>query len=252
MSLPETFYLFGLSLVTATVSGVFGMTGGLMLMGGLAGFLPVNAAFVTHGVLQLASNGWRAILHRRFLSWRIVLYFALAAFAAAAVSALLNYRPSRPWLFILLGLTPVFVWLPARWSRLDANRPPHALLGGFVVTSLNLLAGVAGPLLDIFFVRTELSRKEIVATKAATQVFSHLMKIIIYGAPLFAAHTAGLPPLWALAICVGLSFAGAILGGQILERMTDVNFKRSTRWIVTALGAYYLVQGLTLLAQPAA
>jgi len=244
----EAIYLLGLALVTATVSGVFGMAGGLMLMGGLAGLMSVNAAFVTHGILQLASNGWRAILHRKYLSWRIVGYFALAAFGAAIVSALLNYRPSKPYLYILLGLTPIFVWLPAQWSRLDANRPPHALLGGFVVTSLNLLAGVAGPLLDIFFVRTELTRKQIVATKAATQVFSHVMKIAVYGAPLLAVHTAGLPPAWLLALCIGLSFAGAILGGKILERMTDVNFKRATRWIVTVLGVLYFMRGVMLLA----
>ena len=51
---------------------------------------------------------------------------------------------------------------------------------------MNLTAGVAGPLLDIFFVRTALTRHAIVATKAATQVFSHLMKIMVYGAPLLA------------------------------------------------------------------
>jgi uncharacterized protein len=252
LSVLDVIFLLGLAFVTATVSGIFGMAGGLMLMGGLAGLLTVNAAFVTHGLLQLASNGWRAILHRKFLSCRIVGYFAVAALAAGLFVALLNYRPSKPYLYILLGLTPLFVWLPAQWSRLDANKPAHALLGGFVVTSLNLVAGVAGPLLDIFFVRTELTRKQIVATKAATQVFSHLMKIAVYGAPLLALSTAGLPPLWVVAICVALSFAGAVLGGKILERMTDVNFKRTTRWIVTALGVFYFAQGVALLAQPSA
>jgi uncharacterized membrane protein YfcA len=252
LSFLDVIFLLGLAFVTATVSGIFGMAGGLLLMGGLAGLLTVNAAFVAHGILQLASNGWRAILHRRFLSWRIVGYFALAGLAAAIVAALLHFRPTKPYLYILLGLTPLFVWLPMQWSKLDANKPVHALLGGFVVTSLNLLAGVAGPLLDVFFVRTDLTRKEIVATKAATQVFSHLMKIAVYGAPLLALSTGGLPPLWVLAICVGLSFAGAVLGGKILERMTDLNFKRYTRWIVTALGIFYFAQGVTLLLQPSA
>lgn len=84
--------------MTATLSCIFGMTGGLMLMGGLAGLLTVSAAFVTHGALHLASNGWRAILHRKFLCWRIVGYFAVAALAAAIISGLLSYRPSKPYL----------------------------------------------------------------------------------------------------------------------------------------------------------
>ena len=39
-----------LAFFTATLSGIFGMAGGLVLMGGLALVLPVSAAFVTHGV----------------------------------------------------------------------------------------------------------------------------------------------------------------------------------------------------------
>ena len=45
---------------TAFLSGIFGMAGGLLLMGILAFLLPVSAAFVTHGILQLVANGWRA------------------------------------------------------------------------------------------------------------------------------------------------------------------------------------------------
>lgn len=145
-----------------------------------------------------------------------------------------------------MGLIPGVLWLPRRWIRLDAAKPAQAFLSGLLVTGANLTAGVAGPLLDIFFVRTELTRHEIVATKAATQVFSHLAKIVVYGAPLIASSQSGLPPAWVFAIAVPLSMAGAVLGGQILQRMTDVNFKRWTRWIVTAIGVVYLVQAAQL------
>lgn len=114
------------------------------------------------------------------------------------------------------------------------------------MTGLNLTAGVAGPLLDIFFVRTELTRHAIVATKAATQVFAHLAKILVYGAPLLAGTAVGMPPLWVFAIAIPLSMAGTWVGGQILDRMTDVNFKRWTRWIVTAVGVSYLVRAAQL------
>jgi len=73
---------------------------------------------------------------------------------------------------------------------------------------MNLTAGVAGPLLDIFFVRTALTRHQIVATKAATQIFSHLMKIVVYGAPILAVHGQGLPPWWVFAAAIPLSMVG--------------------------------------------
>ena len=248
MNLLAAGFVVGMAFVTAALSGVFGMAGGLVLMGALALVLPVQAAFVSHGILQLVANGWRALLHRSHVRWDIVGWYALASLIAALVVALLSFTPSKPLLFLLLGLVPGLTWLPQRWINLDAARPPQAFASGLAVTGLNLTAGVAGPLLDIFFVRTELTRHAIVATKAATQVFAHLAKIVVYGSPLLLGGSIGLPPWWVFAVAVPLSMAGTALGGVILSRMSDVNFKRWTRWIVTAVGVGYLAQAAQLFA----
>ncbi len=235
-------FLIVTAFLTALLSGIVGMAGGLILMGALALVLPVSAAFVTHGILQLVANGWRAILHRRFVSWRIVGWYALASLGAALIVTLAHYAPSQRLVFLLLGLVPLLVWLPRTWIRLDAAKPAHALISGLMVTGLNLTAGVAGPLLDIFFVRTELNRHQIVATKATTQVFSHLAKIAVYGAPLIETRAKGMPPLWVFGFAVPLSMLGTVCGGWVLDRMSDVNFKRWTAWIVTGVGMLYLVK----------
>ena len=245
MPLGTAAFIIATAFLTAALSGIFGMAGGLILMGALALVLPISAAFVAHGILQLVANGWRVILHRRHVRWPILLYFCLASAVAAGVVACMAFTPSPTLVFLLLGLVPMLVWLPRDWVQLDAARRPHALAAGFLVTGLNLTAGVAGPLLDIFFVRTALTRHQIVATKAATQVFSHLAKILVYGAPLFWAHkSASLPPLWVFGVAIPLSMAGTALGGWALDRMTDVDFKRWTAWIVTAIGAFYLAKAL--------
>ncbi len=232
--------IIGAAFVTAFISGILGMAGGLLLMGVLALALPVSAAFVTHGILQLVANGWRAVLHRQHIDWAVLRHYALAAVAAAALMGLVGFMPSRPLLFLLLGLVPLLVWLPRRWIALDAARPAHAAICGFLVTALNLTAGVAGPLLDIFFVRTMLGRHHIVATKAATQVLSHLAKILVFGAPLLGAGTAAMPPWWAFALGIPLSMVGTMLGGRVLDRISDVDFRRWTAWIVSAIGLVYL------------
>lgn len=247
MGVPLAAFLIATAFLTATLSGIFGMAGGLVLMGALAFVLPVSAAFVTHGALQLVANGWRAVLHREHIAWPILLNYAIAAAVAAGCVALVAFTPSQPLLFLLLGLVPMLVWLPKNWGQLDASRPAHALISGFLVTGLNLTAGVAGPLLDIFFVRTELTRHQIVATKAATQVFSHLAKIIVYGAPLLAAGTTGtLPSLCVFALAIPASMLGTAAGGWVLDRMTDTNFKRWTAWIVTLIGVFYLIKAANL------
>ncbi len=251
MTLPALILLLVATLVTATISGIFGMAGGLILMGVLAAFTPVAVAMVMHGFIQIVSNGSRALMLGRHISWLLVGRYALGAMAGAALIALIAWRPSRPAVFVLLGLTPMLVWVPTRHLALDVQRRAQAELCGFLVQTMNTLAGVAGPLLDLFFVKTLLPRQTVVATKATTQVLAHAVKIAIWGAPLLlsrspqvAADVAVLPPWWVYAAVFPLSIGGTWLGGRVLERMTDTDFRLWTKWIVTGTGVIYLARGL--------
>ena len=49
-------------------------------------------------------------------------------------------------------------------------------------------------------------------------------------------------------IAAPFAVAGTNLGYHLLQRLTDVGFRKWTRWIVTVIGAYYLLRGLSLLA----
>lgn len=83
------------------------------------------------------------------------------------------------------------------------------------------------------------------ATKAATQVFSHLAKVVVYGGPLLADDPGALPWL-VVALAVPFSVLGTALGGRVLERLTDASFLSLTRVVVTLIGAVYLVQAAAL------
>ena len=50
---------------TAFLSSIFGMLGGLILMGVLVFIMPVSNAMVLHGLIQLTSNGYRAWLNKK-------------------------------------------------------------------------------------------------------------------------------------------------------------------------------------------
>src|SRR5512143_2251804 len=128
MAIYPAIFLIAASFLTAALSGVFGMAGGLALKGALALVLPVSATFVVHGLLQLVANAWRAILHRKHVDWRIVAIFALGAFTAGGLMGLVVYEPTRATLFLLMGLAPVLVWLPQGWVGVDASRPVQGYL----------------------------------------------------------------------------------------------------------------------------
>ena len=70
--MSATLMLGVLSTMVATsfLSGIFGMAGGLVLMGVLLALLPLPEAMALHAVTQMASNGWRGLLWWRHVRWR--------------------------------------------------------------------------------------------------------------------------------------------------------------------------------------
>jgi uncharacterized membrane protein YfcA len=237
--------------LTSLVSGVFGMAGGLMLMGALGFIFSVPEAMALHGLMQASANGSRAVIQLKHIRWPTLGWYALGAAGAAGALLALTVAPSKAALYLLLGATPLLTWLPKDRITLDAARPEQAALCGFLVVGLNTASGVAGPLLDIFFIRTSMGRHTIVATKAAAQVLSHLIKIAYYGAPLLLSSPAAAGRLGQLfLLSLPLTLLGTWTGSRILERFSDEGFRRWTRRIVTGIGAAYLARGGMLLIAP--
>ncbi|MCC6194227.1 MAG: TSUP family transporter [Burkholderiales bacterium] len=233
-------------LVTSFLSGIFGMAGGMLLMGLLLAIMPLPAAMVLHGITQMTSNGWRAWLWRAHVDWRIAAWFAGGSLAAALAFAAVAVVPSKAVALLILGMAPFLALaLPAR-ARLNVAVPAHAVGGGAICMVLLLLAGVSGPILDVFFVQSGLDRRGIVATKATVQTLGHAVKLVYFGAAMVAAGDA-LSPLVA-AIAVALAVAGTQCARRVLERLSDAQFLRWSRWIIVTLSLIYLAQGARLLA----
>lgn len=231
------------TLITAFISGIFGMAGGLILMGVLTAILPVATAMIVHGSIQMVSNGWRAWLLREHINWKIFYRYLLGSVVAVGLLFLVAWRPDKTMVYLMLGLIPFLVWIPKSLVDLDIQKPGQAEGAAVFVQSLNTLAGVSGPLLDLMFVRTDMTRQAIVGTKSVTQVIAHLVKIAFWSVPLLAASgMSAMPPVWLLALAIPLSMMGTWLGGLVLERMNDVDFKRWMRWLVTVIGVVYLAR----------
>lgn len=236
------------AMITAAISGLFGMAGGLIFMGIIAIFLTVAEAMVVHGAVQSVSNSYRAFLLRDNVRWDILGWTAVGALPAALAMLAVAFVPSTAQLYLALGLLPLLLWLPKSLLAGDAEKPAHAILCGAMVMGLNLSAGVAGPALDFFYVKTGLTRQQIVATKAVTMFASHVVKIFYFGIPLAqTAGLAGLPPWWVFVLAVPAVMIGTFLGTRLLKRFSDVGFKRYTRILVTAIGFVYIWRGLALL-----
>jgi uncharacterized membrane protein YfcA len=233
-------------LVTSFISGILGMAGGMILMGILLALQPLPVAMMLHGITQLASNAWRAMLWRDKVDWRIFRGYLVGAVAALALFAVVKLVVSKPVALVVMGLTPfVTLALPER-LHLNVERPGHPTACGLVCMALALMAGVSGPILDIFFVRSKMGRHAVVATKAMTQSLSHILKIVYFGA--FAVVEGSNVDPWLAGVMVVLALTGTSLSRHVLERMNDKAFRLWTRWTVMSLGFFYLASGAWMLA----
>ena len=222
------------------------MAGGLIMMGVLAALVPVSTAMIAHGCIQLVANGWRAWLLRQHIDFKIIIRYAFGSTISIVFLAGVSWTPDKQILYVLLGLVPLLVWLPQKQFDLDIRRPSLAVIAGVSVSGLNTIAGVAGPLLDLFFVKNDMTRQEIVATKSITQTMSHLVKIVFWSFTIIVTTRAEqFPPIWILILAIPLSMTGTWLGGLILARMSDVNFKRWMKFLVTAIGVVFLLRAFT-------
>jgi uncharacterized membrane protein YfcA len=234
-----TLAAIGLAVVVSSfLSGVFGMAGGMILLGVLLVYLDVSTAMVVFSIIQFAANGWRAVMWWRFVRWRIFVHYCAGAIAAFVILRAVAFVPDKPTVYFLLGIMPFAVELLPRGAHPDIEWRGVAFTSGALTTVVQFMAGVGGVFLDIFFQKSMLDRKTTVATKAITQTVSHVMRAAYFSsfgglANLNAAGTAA---------AVVLAVAVTSMTPYVIERMTDHGFRQWTRVIIFAISAIYLVR----------
>jgi len=231
--------------ITSVISGVFGMAGGILLMAVLSSFLAVGLAMIAHGVIQGVANGSRAWILRTSISWSVVFNYLGGLVAGALAAAAATFVPSKTVIFLSLGFV---AFLPRILDRvhlkLDITCLPDAILCGFVMMWSQLVAGAAGPVLDSFFTQTSLGKLQVVATKAMTQVFSHVLKIAYFSWHLSAGPEV--PEDFAVAVGVAClaAVAGTFTGKKLLDRLSEAAFKKYYRLVLETLGVGFIAVGV--------
>lgn len=228
---------------TSFLSGIFGMAGGLILVGVLLAILPLPAAMMLHAITQMGSNGWRALLWRAHIQWRSVGFYMGGCLIALLVWSLWQFVPEKGIAMLMLGTTPFLVKLVPKSIQPNAESPIQGGIYGIVCMSLLLLTGVAGPLLDQFFLGGKMGRREIIATKAICQVFGHAVKLLYFG--VLIEDTASLDPIVAV-LAVLASMLGTTLSKKVLEAMSDIQYRVWAKRIIATVAAYYIAHGAYL------
>ncbi len=243
-TLPVLAALAVVAVVTSFISGIFGMAGGMLLIGFLLLVLPVPVAMVFHGVIQIAANGWRSWLWRHHINWSVVLQFGLGSGFSLLVFSSLAFVPPKFVVLMAVGLTPFIALAVPQRVAPNIERRGQAFLAGAIGGALQLVSGVTGPILDIFYVRSGMTRQMNVSTKAAAQVLGHLTKVAYFGA--LVANPGGRDgEQWAvMAFAACFAVLGTTLSRSFLDRLSDKQFYYWTRRVILAIGVVYVAQGV--------
>ena len=241
-----TLAIIGGTIVLASfISGVFGMAGGMVLLGVLLVYFDVATAMVLFSILQITANGWRALHWRQYVLWPIFYWYVAGSVLAFVVMRSIAYVPDKAMVYILLGLMPFSVAILPESMRPNIEWRGIPFLTGIFTTVFQFMAGVGGLFLDIFFNRSMLDRKTTNATKAITQTFSHVLRAAYFGSLSGVGHLEFI--VWGPGILLAL--AGAVAAPFVVERMSDHGFRRWTRGIIYTIAVIYLVRGGLIVLQ---
>ena len=87
LSMSTSVVLVVLSFFTSMMTATLGIGGGVLLLAVMAGTMPVSALIPVHGLVQLGSNGNRALMTVKHIDWRMLKYFSLGAIAGAFLAS---------------------------------------------------------------------------------------------------------------------------------------------------------------------
>jgi len=240
--------LCGASLLTAGVSAVLGMAGGIMLLAVMLLFLEPAVAIPVHAIVQLTSNSSRVVIHARQIRRDLLWPFVLLLLPAGMLTVPLAQHLPADALRLAIGCFVIVATWHSQWLLLGfdpqriALRPRFAIVGAGA-GALGPLIGATGPFIAPFFLGIGLSRFELIGTKAACQASGHFAKMILFGLAGFGFIQFG-PLIFAMALC---TVAGTWLGTRLLRRLDDDRFTQLYKLALTAVSLRLIWSGLSAL-----
>ena len=187
----ELIILIIAAFITSSISAVLGMGGGIILLGIMAIIMPEGYMVIAlHGIIQLFSNTTRTYVFRKSIKSQIIKEFSIGAIIGVGISALIIIllinlfqveSANQIKVDILKPLIGIFIiwYLFFKKSKKEAQSASFIYVGGISGIS-SIFIGATGPLIAPFFLDKNLSKKNIIANKAACQMITHLSKIPLF------------------------------------------------------------------------
>ena len=226
------------SFVASLITVALGIGGGGLMLAIMASLVPPVVLIAVHGVVQLGSNGGRAVMLWRNIHWAAVIPgFLIGSVAGSAIGGAVVIE--LPPAFVQIGVGAFVIYSvfakPPKWLS------NWSWLTGAVSSFLTMFFGATGLFVANYTKSFNLPRHDHVATHAALMTFQHGLKVVIFGLLGFAFGA------WIIVILalIAAGLAGTFAGRLLLNRITDHGFKRALDVILVLISLRLIWQGFT-------
>lgn len=178
--------LFLATIIAFWISAICGGGASLILVPLLNWLLPTSVVPFSLTVGTFASSASRIIVFKKNIRWQVFFWFVPFSIPAVLLGAWIMKYANPLYLELIVGLFLIanIPELFRKKKELNAEQKPYPkfilAIVGFFAGFISGVTGAIGLLFNRFYLRYGLTKEEIVATRAANEIFLHSIKLIIY------------------------------------------------------------------------
>ncbi|EOQ90373.1 sulfite exporter TauE/SafE [Leptospira yanagawae serovar Saopaulo str. Sao Paulo = ATCC 700523] len=239
----EIIFLFFATIFAFWLSSICGGGASLILIPILNIIIPTTIVPFSLTIGTFASSASRIVLFRKYINWHIFFWFVPFSIPAVLIGALLIKYLNPLYLQLVVGFILIgnFHQLFKNIKELNSNSKPYPKLllsiVGFIAGFISGVTGSVGLLFNRFYLRYGLNKEEIVATRAANEIFLHLIKLIFYIAVgLYSTYS-----LWLGVVIAAASIISTYSVKFILPFLSDFLFRKIGYGSMVVSGLFLLV-----------
>jgi hypothetical protein len=172
--------LFLISIVAATISGIAGFGGALMLLPVLSGLIGITSAVPVLTIAQLFGNASRVWFGCKELQWKPIVLFISTAVPLTILGSLLFVGIHSSYIKAAIGFFLIAVVINRKiGKRQYFITNTGVCIGGAVTGFFSGVAGSAGPLGAAVFLGINSSIQAYIASEAFTALVMHVSKTLV-------------------------------------------------------------------------
>jgi uncharacterized membrane protein YfcA len=239
-SFPSYVLLFLLTILVEILGTIGGFGSSIFFVSIAQLFYDFQTVLALTGLLHVFSNSSKLFLFWHTIDWKLVLWLGVSSIILAIIGAFLTTILSFQYARVVLGIFLV-IFSIIFFFKPDLKLAPtlsNSILGGAIAGFLAGFVGTGGAIRGLVLTSFNLKKNLFVGTSAAIDFGVDLTRSIIY----LDSDYLKKGMFWYIPFLLIASFAGSYLGKQLLEKISQDQFRKILLGVIFVMGILLLIK----------